>query len=324
MIELMGSLGALSFRDFEIILVDGSPTDVLEEVDRDVSASVLSYKRIHVPGLGISESRNLGAKDAKGEFLIFLDSDVILPSHYLNAVDKATNEEGMDSFGGPDAAHPSFTDTQKAINYTMTSLLTTGGIRGKKMSVGTYRPRGFNFGVRKVVFDRLEGFNHEIKVGEDIDLSARIAAAGYKAALIPDAFVYHKRRVSLSKFYKQVFRFGAGRILLAKCFPEERKVTFLFPLVFVLGALVGPVLYIVSFRLFTIWCIGLGSYLFLNMLSATWGSKSIRVGLLAVPTLFVQFGAYANGFVQNLIAVVVLGRPDGIYTEKKDGPQSPE
>ncbi|MDE0472270.1 MAG: glycosyltransferase [Ekhidna sp.] len=321
-IELLESLALLSAHSFEVLLIDGSPTPVLEELNSLEAVKKLLYKRIHVPKLGISASRNLGAKNAKGEYLIFLDSDVILPSDYLENVEMALSVLDSDAFGGPDAAHPSFTVTQKAINYTMTSILTTGGLRGKG-NVSAYRPRGFNFGVRKLLFDKLGGFNEGVSVGEDIDLSVRIAKVGASVQFIEKAFVYHKRRISLIRFYKQIFRFGAGRILLAEKFSEERKITFLLPLAFVLGVLSGSFLWILSKPLFTLWGISLSTYLLANLILATYQNKSIMVGLLVLPTLFVQFGAYAFGFVQNFISVYIKGRPDGIFTIRGIGPQSP-
>ena len=324
-LELLESLYLSGFKSFEIILVDGSPDDDLSTVDKEIllKYSNLNYRRFHIPQLGISESRNLGAEKALGKYLIFLDSDIILPTNYLETVDMKLKIENIDAFGGPDTAHESFTTTQKAINYCMTSLLTTGGIRGRKSSVNKFRPRSFNFGIKKPVFDKLKGFDTAIKVGEDIDFSARIAEAGYHIALIPEAFVYHKRRVSIAKFYKQVFRFGAGRILLSKHHKKEMKVSYLFPLVFVLVVLSGIVWFFLSEFLFIFWLSGLSFYLLANFLLSSILNKSIKVGLLSIPTLFVQFYAYAKGFIINFISVHLLGREQGIFTETKEGSQSP-
>ena len=322
-VELLESLAKLSSHSFEVLLVDGSPTPVLEAVDELSLTLGLLYNRIHIPNLGISASRNLGAENAQGEYLIFLDSDVILPKDYLENVESVLSNSNLDVFGGPDAAHSSFTIMQKAINYTMTSLLTTGGIRGKKGNISTYRPRGFNFGIKKSLFHSVGGFNEAIRVGEDIDLSVRTAQAGASVQLIEKAFVYHKRRVSLKRFYRQVFRFGAGRVLLAKKFPEERKLTFLFPIFFIITVLSGPFLWILHKPIFVFWSIGTSTYLFANLSLAVYLNKSLKVGLLVIPTLFVQFAAYAFGFIQNFVSVYFQRRPDGIFTERNSGPESP-
>ena len=173
----------------------------------------------------------MGCEKAKGDYFIFFDSDCIIPPAYLDNVNKKITENSIDAFGGPDAADTSFTDVQKAINYTMTSFFTTGGIRGKAKHVGTYHPRGFNMGFSREVYNKTHGFS-TLKVSEDIDLSIRMIDAGFKVSLIPEAFVYHKRRTNFKKFFKQVYRFGAGRINLFRLHPKEFKITYLFPFAF--------------------------------------------------------------------------------------------
>ncbi|MEP1033777.1 glycosyltransferase [Ekhidna sp.] len=324
-LELIESLGDSSYKKIELLLIDGSPDNVLKDIDQTVinGSFQFHYQRIHKPYLGISDSRNLGAKIAKGEFLIFFDSDVIIPPEYFDVLDETLGSINYDMFGGPDCAHESFNPVQKAISYCMTSVLTTGGIRGKKVRVGKFKPRGFNMGVKKKIFDEVDGFNSNLKVGEDIDLSIRVINRGYKSGLIPELFVYHKRRVNLKKFYNQVFRFGAARILLGKNHKGENRIAFYFPLFFLIALLAGPFL-LFNVRLFQLWSFGLTAYLLMNLIIGTIQNKSLRVGLLIVPTLLVQFTAYAFGFIKNWYFVYVLKKSEGIFTIKKEGPDSPE
>jgi glycosyltransferase involved in cell wall biosynthesis len=323
--ELLFSLSQQQFKDFEIIIVDGSPTDALEVISDYVAVELshLQYMRIYSKGLGISDSRNLGAKYSKGEFLIFMDSDVIVPDDYFQILESELSKRTLDGFGGPDAAHESFSIIQKAISYSMTSVLTTGGIRGKKSHVGKFKPRGFNMGIRKSVFNELKGFNAALPVGEDMDLSARLIAAGHATDLIPDAKVYHKRRVSIRKFYNQVYRFGAARVMLSQMHKGEMKITHLFPLAFSLYLLLGFALPSLSMPLFYAW-----AYTVLFYFAALFGgamaeSKSVAVAFYSIPVTITQFFGYAMGFVRNGFAVWVQGKPSGIFQKKEGEPESP-
>lgn len=327
--EFLESLTTQSFKDFEVILVDGSPENSLKEVDSIFKNHQFEcpYRRIHRPQLGISDSRNLGASVAEGEYLIFFDSDVIIPSNYFEELEAALVIHKYDLFGGPDAAHDSFTVTQKAINYCMTSILTTGGIRGRKISVGKFRPRGFNLGISKKLFEAVKGFDSSLKVGEDIDLSARALTKGCKSGLIEKAFVYHKRRVSLRKFFNQVFRFGIARVYLARQYSNEMKVTHLFPLVFTIFLLTGPLFLMGSQIQQLVWLFPVSVYLAMNMLLASIQNRSLIVGFSVLPTLLVQFTAYALGFAKNWIYIYLFRVEGGVFDTKKaklkQGPESP-
>ena len=94
----------------------------------------------------------------------------------------------------------------------MTSFLTTGGIRGSKKGLEKFVPRTFNMGFSREVYQKVGGFKDMF--GEDIDLSTRIRKAGFTVELFPEAYVYHKRRVSLKSFYRQVYVFGMARVYL--------------------------------------------------------------------------------------------------------------
>lgn len=323
--ELIDSLAIQTCTDFELIIVDGSPSDALGSVDQYVDSryKTLAYNRIYSKGLGISESRNLGAFSAVGSYLLFMDSDVILPDDYFQKLEEALRESDLDAFGGPDAAHESFTDTQKAISFAMTSILTTGGIRGKRNHLGKFKPRGFNMGMREEVFKSLGGFNTALPVGEDMDLSARVIAAGYKTGLIPEAYVYHKRRVSIKKFYAQVYRFGAARIMLSQMHHGEMKITHLFPLAFCVYFLGGLAALFCPVPLVRIWPLSIAIYFLMIFRGAVHESRSPKVGLLAIPITVTQFFGYAIGFIRNAIAIWVFRKPNGIFIKKTGEPESP-
>ena len=220
---------------YEIVIVEDGSLETSEAV-------VNSFReQLHIcyyfkSNTGPGDSRNFGMNKAEGDYFIILDSDVILPSNYLIEVDAFLSKTYYDCFGGPDAAHDSFTNLQKAINFAMTSFITTGGIRGGKQQVEDFQPRSFNMGLSKKAFLDTGGFG-TIHPGEDPDLSLRLLKKGYKTTLIRNAFVFHKRRISWSKFYKQVNKFGKVRPILNQWHPESKSLVYWFPTLFVCGQL---------------------------------------------------------------------------------------
>lgn len=288
--ELLQSLTTQSFKDFEVVVVeDGSSVPCQEVVLRYADRLTLHYYA--KPNSGPGQTRNYGAERSSGDYLIVLDSDCILPPGYLAAVEAELQRQPADAFGGPDRAHPSFTPMQKAINYSMTSFFTTGGIRGGKRKMDKFYPRSFNMGLRSEVYRALGGFS-PMRFGEDIDLSIRIFAGGYRCRLFPDAWVYHKRRTDLKKFFKQVHNSGIARINLYKKYPSSLKVVHLLPALFTLGVatcLVG-----------SLWChyalTPLLLYALLVLVDAGRQNRSLRIGLYSVAAAYVQLTGYGSGF----------------------------
>ncbi|MFV0541246.1 MAG: glycosyltransferase, partial [Aestuariibaculum sp.] len=302
--ELLQSFSELETTiPFEIVIVeDGSTIPSDNVVEHYRSKLDISYYVKENSGPG--DSRNFGMKRAKGNYFIILDSDCILPKIYLTAVETSLNKNYVDCFGGPDAAHKSFTDLQKAINFTMTSVITTGGIRGNKNSVGTFQPRSFNMGISKKAFLASGGFGN-IHPGEDPDLSIRLWNLGYKTKLIPEAFVYHKRRISWQKFYKQVNKFGLVRPILNKWHPTTQKITYWFPTLFSLGLILSLLLFFMGFKWF-LWLFVL--YYIIAFVLAWTTTKSILVASLSLVAISVQFFGYGYGFLKSTWAILVLNK----------------
>jgi cellulose synthase/poly-beta-1,6-N-acetylglucosamine synthase-like glycosyltransferase len=294
----------------EILFVDGSPTEILKPVIH-AFATALPVRHEHKPKLPISPSRNLGAQLAQGEYLIFLDSDVILPEDYLIHVDSFLKKTNADSFGGPDKAHESFTDIQKAISYAMTSFLTTGGTRGGKQHIHKFNPRGFNMGIKKSVFEAVHGYS-SMTCGEDIELSIRIINAGYTVKLNPEAYVYHKRRSTFKSFFRQVFRFGAARINIFQRHRSELKLTHMFPAAFVLFLIAGILLSVFSSLMLKVFATVTGSYMTIILFDSTLQNKSFKVGIMSVLASLLQLTGYGSGFISNAAGVFIGGKKDGI------------
>ncbi|MEZ5001785.1 MAG: glycosyltransferase [Chitinophagales bacterium] len=306
-VELLKSVEQQTYRDFEIIFVDGSPTDILHPVIQAFESKV-SIQYFHEKKLKASPSRNYGVQKANGKYIVFVDSDCILPQQFLQQIYDFIQSHGgeIDAYGGPDEAHESFTTTQKAINYAMTSRLTTGGIRGKKKHIGQFQLRGFNMGMKKTVFDDLNGFS-EMEVGEDIDLSMRLWGKGYTANLIDKAFVYHKRRVSLSKFRKQLFMHGKGRIDLYKRHSSALKLVHLIPSFFVLALVIGFVLALLNNTFLYLFTFGVSFHLLLLFLDAAILNRSIKVGIAGAVAAYVMLIAYGCGVMYNFTKRIIFG-----------------
>ena len=294
--ELLFSLTKQNYpKPFEIVIVeDGSDNNAKEIIESYRDRLNIQYFLTQNQGAGMA--RNYGMSQAKGDYFIVLDSDVLVPANYLKKVKKALQANYTDAFGGPDAAHPTFTSLQKAINFSMTSMMTTGGIRGKKKGVGKFQPRSFNLGISKKAFEKTGGFS-SMKIGEDIDLSFRLWEHGFETQLIEKAFVYHKRRTSIEAFYKQTFKFGSARPVLNKKYPGTAKITYWFPSVFITGFILSSLLFMMgSWELITLYYL----YFMLLFMSSLIVNKNITVAFLSIITTLVQMTGYGFGFLKSM------------------------
>lgn len=329
--ELLSSLLNQTFTDFEVLIVEDGSQKPCDEVCNKY-ADRLDLHYFMKPNSGPGQSRNYGAERAKGEYLLILDSDVVLPKGYLNAIEEELKREPADAFGGPDAAHESFTDTQKAISYSMTSFFTTGGIRGGRKKLDKFYPRSFNMGIRRNVYMELEGFS-KMRFGEDIDFSIRIFKAGKRCRLFPEAWVWHKRRTDFRKFYRQVYNSGIARINLYKKYPESLKLVHLLPMVFTVGVIFLVLLLCIglffsfapslssaskAIGLFLCICaiIPVLLYSLLILLDSTLQNKSIKIGFLSIRAAFVQLMGYGFGFLEAWWKRCIKGKDEFAAFEK--------
>ncbi|MBQ6225812.1 MAG: glycosyltransferase [Bacteroidaceae bacterium] len=343
--ELLQSLTEQSFKDLEVIIVeDGSSQPCENVVHRYASKLPLRYYTKENSGPG--QTRNFGAEHSQGEFLIFLDSDCVLPPDFLKEVDAELSREECDAWGGPDRAHDSFTPVQKAISYSMTSFITTGGIRGgKKQMDKKFYPRSFNMGIRRSLYRQLGGFS-SMRFGEDIDLSLRIYKSEASCRLFPEAWVWHKRRTDFKKFFKQVHNSGIARINLMKRHPGSLKLVHLLPAIFTIGVFLCLLLFLVGL-VFT----GLGLYTgFFGLTGCNMGlivafigaaimllallplllfsllvfvdssirNKSVKIGFLSIWASFIQLIGYGTGFIRAWWLRYVCGRNEDLQAFKEN------
>ena len=309
--ELLQSLCEQTVKDFEVLIVEDGSVKPCKDVC-DKYANILDLHYYAKENSGPGQSRNYGAERSNGEWLIILDSDVVLPKDYLwNVESGMRNENSLAAWGGPDASHPSFTPVQKAISYSMTSFFTTGGIRGGKAKLDKFYPRSFNMGIRRDVYLQLGGFS-KMRFGEDIDFSYRIVEAGHMPRLFPDAWVWHKRRTDFRKFFRQVYNSGIARINLEKRHPGTMKLVHLLPTVFTLGV-IGLLLITL---LFPLACVPIILYSLIICIDSSIKNKSLWVGMLSIPAAFVQLMGYGFGFIESWWKRCVLKQSEFTAFEK--------
>lgn len=301
--DLCESLLKQTCHDFELVVVEDGSSEPCRDIVESAARRGLNASYHYKENEGRSIARNYGIERSEGEWLIFFDSDCVIPPEYFEVLSAELDKQPCDCFGGPDAAHDSFTDTQKAINYAMTAFLTTGGIRGGKVQLEKFVPRTFNMGFRRAVYDRIGGFREMFS--EDIDMSTRIRQAGFSIALIRPAYVWHKRRVNLGKFFRQVYVFGMSRITLHLLYPGSLKIVHALPAVFVLGSLALILLGIFVSAWFLL---PLGIYFAAIFVGALVSTKSLRVAALAVPASAIQLTGYGVGFIKAWFSKILLGR----------------
>ncbi|RAV29115.1 glycosyltransferase family 2 protein [Sinomicrobium soli] len=310
--ELLESMACLDYeRSFEVVIVEDGSGISSEEVVKRYSGK-LSISYFYKENTGPGDSRNYGMQKASGNYFLILDSDCILPPHYLSEVHRELAENFVHCFGGPDTAHLSFSPLQKAINYAMTSTLTTGGIRGKKNAVGKFQPRSFNMGISREAFLRTGGFG-KIHPGEDPDLTIRLWAAGYETRFFERAYVYHKRRISWKKFYTQVYKFGMTRPILNRWHPQTEKPVYWLPAFFLAGFLFSLLMCLAG----NIFFIKLYLIYFIVIFFDSWySSGGIKIALMSVFAVLVQFSGYGYGFIKSTFYIKILKKvPERVFPE---------
>ena len=301
--DLLRSLEKQSAGNFEVIIVEDGSTEPCREAVEEAATGGLDVRYFYKENEGRSIARNHGIEKARGDYFIFFDSDCIIPPTYFETLDRELGRHQLDCFGGPDAAHESFSDTQKAINYSMTSFLTTGGIRGGKIQLEKFVPRTFNMGFSRKVYENVGGFREMFS--EDIDMSTRIRRAGFAIGLIRSVAVWHKRRMDLKKFLRQVYVFGMSRITLKLLYPDSLKAVHCLPAVFVVGVAAMILLAIVWSPW---WLLPLGVYLLAIFISALVSTRSAVIACKAVPASLIQLGGYGCGFLKAWFDKIVCRR----------------
>ena len=286
-------------KDFEIVIIEDGSSNKCDKIIKNYKNLNISY--YYKDNSGPGDSRNFGMNKAKGSYFIILDSDIILPENYCTILIDNLSKNFSECFGGVDDSHSSFNNFQKAVSFSMTSLITTGHVRGGSRSKN-FQPRSFNMGISKIAFLKSGGFD-KIHPGEDPDLSIRLYKLGFRTALYMDLKVFHKRRVSVKSFFKQVYKFGIARSILNQKFPETRKIIYWFPSIFSFVFLIS-----ISLILFQVDSLLFNIYLIYFMIVFIQSSikNNICVGFFSVLTTLIQFFGYGYGFTKSLILINIF------------------
>lgn len=309
--DLLESLSAQTCRDFEVIIVEDGSTEPCGDLVRSFAGKV-DVRYFFKSNEGRSIARNYGIDRSSGDYLVFFDSDCVIPRDYFAILSAELDRQPLDCFGGPDAAHESFTPVQKAISFAMTSFLTTGGIRGGKVQMEKFVPRSFNMGYSRKVYDTVGGFREMFS--EDIDMSTRIRQAGFSIGLIHPAHVFHKRRVDFARFWRQVYVFGMSRITLKLLYPDSLKLVHTLP---ALAVIIGVLLVLLGIFVTPWFLLPIGIYLVAIFLSAWIATRSFGIALRAVPASVVQICGYGCGFIKAFFTKIILRRGRNIEEEIK-------
>ena len=309
--DLLESLSAQTCRDFEVIIVEDGSTEPCGDLVRSFAGKV-DVRYFFKSNEGRSIARNYGIDRSSGDYLVFFDSDCVIPRDYFAILSAELDRQPLDCFGGPDAAHESFTPVQKAISFAMTSFLTTGGIRGGKVQMEKFVPRSFNMGYSRKVYDTVGGFREMFS--EDIDMSTRIRQAGFSIGLIHPAHVFHKRRVDFARFWRQVYVFGMSRITLKLLYPDSLKLVHTLP---AFAVIIGVLLVLLGIFVTPWFLLPIGIYLLAIFLSAWIATRSLGIALRAVPASVVQICGYGCGFIKAFFTKIILRRGRNIEEEIK-------
>ena len=301
--EFLKSLSFQKYKNFEVIFIEDGEKDSSKDIIGDFK-NVLDVKYYFKKNTSVSFRRNFGMSVAKGDYFVFFDSDCIIPENYFQVVNEKISANNIKAWGGPDRDHNSFSYLQKAMNYSMTSIFTTGGIRGGKKKIGKYHPRSFNMGIGKEVFDKTGGFPTVVSPGEDIIFSINIQRCGFQTQLIQEAFVYHKRKISIKKYFKQISSFGFVRYPISLLFPDTFSLIFLLPSIYTLG-----VIFLILMSVFVHPCfiLPLVLHYLLIFIDAGIKTKRVKIAFLAILTSFIQFCAYGYGFLKSVSTRIIKG-----------------
>jgi len=314
--DLVNSFQNLSFdrNRFEVLVIDDGSVDTtidfLEKFQKETNYALLYFSQKN-QGPGVA--RNTGMQKANGDFYIFVDSDCTVPDSWLKEIDNALNKSQADACGGPDTFRDDFPPILKAINYSMTSFLTTGGLRGKKgKKLAKFYPRSFNMGISRRLADKIGGFG-SLRHGQDIEFSNRIIKSGAEVVYVPDAPVYHKRRTNIRRFYKQVFNWGVARInlytidksMLEPLHAAPAMITIFTILISILALLVSPIR-----TLFWIGCILYIAMLLFSMIDSIRIYKSLKPALYLPFIMPAQIFGYGFGFIYNFVRRIIFQKKE--------------
>lgn len=230
--------------DLEIILVDGMSKDRTREIVATYTAKYPFIRMIDNPDRIAPCAMNRGIKEAKGDVIIRLDAHVYYPKNYFSLLVEKLNElPGAENVGALcDTLPVNDSITAQSIAAVLSSSFGMGNSHfrvgaDKEMEVDTVPFGCFH----RSIFDKVGLYDEELVRNQDDELNARIIKAGGKIYLIPQLVCEYYARDTAKKVYKMFYQYGVFKPLVNKKLGSPATVRQFFPLFFVLGLLVGPV-----------------------------------------------------------------------------------
>ncbi len=317
--HLMRSISAQSIDHnlFELIISDDGSTDDTEAlINSWQEKASFSIKYISQENKGPGAARNHGLEKSIGELILFIDSDCEAHPKWIETIVDEYHKSEFDACGGPDGGKKDFTLLQKAIDYSMTSFFTTGGMRGhSEKMISKFYPRTHNMGVKRDKYEAVGGFGN-LRHGQDIEFSHRIRTSGGKIRFIKNALVYHRRRTSLRQFIKQVFNWGVARINLGKIDTAMLEpVHFLPSLSILLSLFIILIIYQLDWGISEIFLLFFSPLSIICLLGAL-NKKDLRVFPILLLVIPIQIFGYGLGFLQAYIRRFIFNEAELVGFKK--------
>ena len=306
--ESVPYLLALDYEDFEILILPNLEPSNLE--------SFFFNERVKIIASGIVSpaiKRDMGAKQAKFEYLAFLDDDAYPPSEWLQVANKTFSDKNVVAIGGPGVTPP-----QSSLKETVSGLFYETLIGGGGLAY-RYRPatEGFyvedypsvNLIVRKDAFIEVGGFDNSFWPGEDTKLCLDLVKAGYKIWYEPTLLVYHHRRQTFLGHFKQVGGYGLHRGYFAKIFPQTSALPMYFvPSLFLVGNIFLLLLGFAYPFLWTLWSALLAFYLIFATFEILLKTKHPFVLGMTLIIILCSHLVYGFRFIQGLITPILKSK----------------
>lgn len=233
--------------DLEVLFVDGMSTDNTRQIIKECQKDNPWIRVLDNPERVVPYAMNYGIEAAKGDIIIRIDAHAIFPKKYLSTLVRYQKDLNADNVGGVMETLPANNSLQaRAIAIALSSSF---GMGNSYFRVGATELRQVDtvpFGCYpKRVFETVGTYDEELTRNQDDELNGRVIKNGGKIYLIPNLVIKYFARDSISKTRKMFYQYGLYKPLVNKKLGSPATIRQFFPLMFVLGLIVGvPLLFI--------------------------------------------------------------------------------
>ncbi len=229
---------------YEILVADGRSTDRTRElVEAKAATSEVSIRVVDNPGIRSGAGRNAGVAAATGEIILFIDGHCEIPSRDLLAdTVRLLEETGADCLCRP---QPLIAFSPQGVGRIIADARASTLGHGRDSLIydmthkGFVHPASSGATYRKFLFEKLGQYDETFDACEDVEFNTRVAAAGHKAYTDPAVAVYYEPRSSFAGLFRQMMRYGVGRVRLSRKHPSAAALSQWAPVVLVAALLVG-------------------------------------------------------------------------------------